>query len=76
MSTTLRGEHCAHATGALGLSGLTMTRVDRQSLQTAHSRPKELIARHQFGALHGALENIKLVRELQVLRLEAQLAQS
>ncbi len=36
----------------------------------AQPYPKESIARHQFGALHGALENTKLVPKRQVLQLE------
>ncbi len=37
---------------------------------SAQPCPKEPIARRQFGALHGALENAKLVSERQVLQLE------
>ena len=53
------------------VSGLTMTKADRQPLRPRIAMPPhESIGRHQFRALHGALENAMLVPEWKVLQLE------
>ena len=53
------------------VSGLTMTRADRQSLQSfAQPRPEEPIGRGQFRPLDRPLQDAELVAKREILEME------